>query len=105
MEEVFTNIQTTYMNDDNGYFMVEADVSKERHICAKKIVIEVKNGLIEDLVVIGGCSGNLSAITKLIRGLSIEEVIDKLSDIRCGFKETSCPDTIAYLLKKVFDVK
>ena len=43
----------------------------------------------------GGCSGNLQGIAALVRGMPAEEAIQRLKGIRCGFKDTSCPDQLA----------
>ena len=52
------------------------------------------------LKVVGGCSGNLQGIAKLVEGMEIDEVIKRLEGIRCGFKSTSCPDQIAKALEQ-----
>lgn len=84
---------------DNG-FMIEAEIPRNIGVCAKTIDIEVDtNGKIVDLVVIGGCAGNLEAVAKLIKGKDIKEVIDTLKGITCGRKNTSCPDVIAKILE------
>ena len=57
------------------------------------------NGLIRNVVFTGGCNGNLSGISKLIRGMKAEEVIEKLEGTRCGFKDTSCPDQLSKALR------
>ena len=57
-------------------------------------------GIIRDLKVVGGCSGNLQGISKLVEGMDIDTVIERLDGIHCGMKETSCPDQLANALKK-----
>lgn len=52
-------------------------------------------GMIQKLEVVGGCSGNLQGIAALVRGMPAEEAIQRLKGIRCGFKDTSCPDQLA----------
>lgn len=70
--------------------------------CSKKIEIEVdENEIITDVKFFGGCHGNLQGISKLVIGMKIDEVISKLSGIRCGFKSTSCPDQLAAALKEI----
>ena len=49
---------------------------------------------------IGGCNGNLQGISKLVEGMDIDTVIERLDGIHCGMKETSCPDQLANALKK-----
>ena len=60
--------------------------------------IEVEDGIIKDLQVTGGCHGNLQGISMLVRDMPIDEVIAKLQGIRCGYKNTSCPDQLAQAL-------
>lgn len=67
-------------------------------VCSKKMVFKIENNIIKSFDVIGGCSGNLQGITKLIINRDIDEVIKLLSGIKCGIKSTSCPDQIAQAL-------
>ena len=66
--------------------------------CSKLINIALKEGKIVDIEFIGGCNGNLKGISKLVIGLTIDEVIEKLQGITCGPKSTSCPDQLAQCL-------
>jgi len=68
-------------------------------ICARNIVIEVESGLVKNVEFIGGCSGNLAGISKLVKGMKVSDVIKKLEGILCGSKSTSCPDQLAQALK------
>ena len=76
---------------------------RPRGVCSQKMEIDVENGVVEKLVVAGGCSGNLQGISRLVEGMRIEEVISRLEGIRCGFKDTSCPDQLAKALKKCIE--
>lgn len=67
--------------------------------CASAIDIEVKDGVIESVAFTGGCNGNLKGISSLVKGMKVEDAISKLEGIRCGFKNTSCPDQLAQALK------
>ncbi len=69
-------------------------------VCSRQMIFKIENNNIVDFEVVGGCSGNLQGIKSLIKGLSIDEVINKLSNIKCGMKDTSCPDQIAKALKE-----
>ena len=66
--------------------------------CSKFMQIAVKDDVIVDSEILGGCSGNLQGIRSLIKGMKIDDVIEKLSGIQCGPKPTSCPDQIAKCL-------
>ncbi len=67
-------------------------------VCAHGIAIKLFDGIIQDIQFFGGCPGNQQGITALAKGLHIDEVISKLSGIRCGDKDTSCPDQLAKAL-------
>ena len=70
-------------------------------VCSRKMLIEVEDGVVVDLKVIGGCNGNLQGISSLVKGMKIEDVIARLDGIRCGGKSTSCPDQLAQALKEI----
>ena len=67
--------------------------------CSSEIRLDVKDGRVEELQVVRGCDGNLKGIAALVKGMPVEDVIERLEGIRCGFKNTSCPDQIAKALK------
>ena len=62
------------------------------------VVIEDSNNTIYDVEFIGGCPGNLQGIRQLIKGMNINDVIEKLKGIKCASKETSCPDQLSQCL-------
>jgi len=63
--------------------------------CSKLIEVELDGNIVKYVKFTGGCNGNLKGICALVQGMKVEEVIDKLKGIRCGFKPTSCPDQLA----------
>lgn len=67
--------------------------------CSRQIDFEINDGKVNNIVFTGGCHGNLQGISRLVEGMSREEVIKKLAGIRCGYKDTSCPDQLAKALK------
>ena len=69
--------------------------------CSREMRITYEDGIITDLVVIGGCNGNLKGISALVKGRNIDEVITTLEGITCCFKKTSCPDQLAQALKTI----
>ncbi len=64
--------------------------------------IEEEDGkkVVRNVRYVGGCNGNLQGIGKLVEGMPVDWVIDKLKGIRCGFKSTSCPDQLARALEE-----
>lgn len=71
---------------------------KTQGTCSKRIMIVLDDDIIKDIEFEGGCSGNLQGISKLVKGMNVNEVISKLKGIRCGYKHTSCPDQLANCL-------
>lgn len=67
--------------------------------CSKQILTDVEDGIVKEVQFLGGCHGNLQGIGKLVKGMRVEEVIDKLEGISCNGKPTSCPDQLAQALK------
>lgn len=67
--------------------------------CSQMIEIELDGDTIKDVIFTGGCNGNLNGISKLIRGMKAEDVIEKLEGTTCGFKNTSCPDQLSKALR------
>lgn len=74
---------------------------KPQGVCSSEIIINVENNIIKDIKVINGCDGNLKGISKLLIGMNIDDVIAKLKGIKCGNKQTSCPDQIAKALEEI----
>lgn len=74
-------------------------VYRPQGVCSRQFTITVEDGVIRDLRVVGGCSGNLQGISALVKGMNVEDAIGRLEGIRCGMKATSCPDQIAKALK------
>ncbi|MBO5035181.1 MAG: TIGR03905 family TSCPD domain-containing protein [Oscillospiraceae bacterium] len=69
-------------------------------VCSRRMLVEVENGIVQSLQVTGGCHGNLQGISKLVEGMTVEEVIRRLDGINCNGKGTSCPDQLAQALKR-----
>lgn len=67
--------------------------------CSRQIDFEVNDGKVSNIVFTGGCHGNQQGIARLVDGMSCDDVIKKLEGIRCGYKDTSCPDQLARALK------
>ena len=74
---------------------------RPRGVCSQQMRLEIDDqGIIQEMEVIGGCSGNLQGISALVKGMKAQEAIERLKGIRCGFKSTSCPDQLARGLEK-----
>lgn len=67
-------------------------------VCSRQIIMEIdENDILQSIKFIGGCSGNLQGISKLVTGMHIDDIITKIKGIQCR-NETSCPDQLAQAL-------
>ena len=72
---------------------------RTKGVCSKEMHIELNDDhTIKSVEVIGGCNGNLQGISRLVEGMKAEDAIARMRGIRCGFKNTSCPDQLAIAL-------
>ena len=72
---------------------------KPSGVCSRQINVEVDGDTIVDVEFIGGCNGNLKAISALIRGHSVDEVAALLEGNTCGPRPTSCADQLVKALR------
>lgn len=73
---------------------------KTKGTCSRMVILELEDGLIDDCKFIGGCAGNTAGVSALVKGMRVEDAIEKLKGIKCGFKSTSCPDQLARALEE-----
>lgn len=76
---------------------------KTKGVCSRNIFIDVEGDTIKSVRFDGGCNGNTKGISSLVEGMKVDEVIEKLEGIKCGFKDTSCPAQLAEALKLIKD--
>ena len=72
---------------------------RPKGVCSQKITFDVEDGKVKNVEFLGGCNGNLQGIASLVEGMPVEEVIERLEGIKCGYKDTSCPDQLAKALE------
>ena len=73
-------------------------------VCSRKMKVDVEDGVIQDVAFTGGCNGNLKGISSLVKGMKVEDAIQRLSGICCGTKGTSCPDQLSRALCQALPV-
>ena len=68
-------------------------------VCSREVQFDIEDGKVKEINFVGGCPGNLIGISSLVKGMSVDDVIKKTEGIKCGRKNTSCPDQLAQALK------
>lgn len=76
-------------------------VYKTKGTCSQAIQVEAEDGIVTSVQFAGGCAGNTAGIAKLVVGMKVDDVIDKLEGTTCGMRPTSCPDQLAKALKQL----
>lgn len=74
---------------------------KTKGVCSQMISFEVEDNKVTNVQFFGGCNGNLKGIGALVEGMELDDVIARIEGIRCGMKNTSCPDQLAQALRAV----
>ena len=77
--------------------------SKTRGTCSQVINFNIDGNVITDIEFIGGCNGNLKAVSKLCDGMTVEEIESKLLGNQCGMRGTSCADQFAKAVREALE--
>ncbi len=72
-------------------------------VCAKNITFDIDGDKISNIKFAGGCNGNLKAISKLVDGMTVDEIESKLKGNICGNKGTSCADQLAKAVREAYE--
>ena len=73
---------------------------RPKGVCSRLMRVEVEDGIIRQVELQGGCSGNLQGISRLLVGMPVQQAIERMEGVRCGGKPTSCPDQLAKALRQ-----
>lgn len=80
--------------------MMETFVYKPKGVCSQEMKFVMEGDIIRDVTIVGGCAGNLLGISRIIKDKKISEVLDAFQGVKCGIKQTSCPDQISKALEE-----
>ena len=69
--------------------------------CSQLMEVETDGNIITKVKITGGCSGNGQGVARLVEGMDLDTAISKMEGIKCGWKNTSCPDQLSVALKKI----
>ena len=74
---------------------------KTKGTCSRQMTIEVEDGIIKNVNIVGGCMGNIEGMVRLVTGRPVDEIIGLLKGVQCGMRGTSCPDQLACALEEM----
>lgn len=78
-------------------------IYKTKGTCSTEIELDLDGNIVRNVKFTGGCNGNLQAIPKLVEGLTVEQVEEKIGGIKCGFENTSCGDQLAKACREAYE--
>ena len=64
-----------------------------------KVYIDENDDSLVNIAILGGCHGYLTALLRLMKGMKVVDAIEILKGVKCGNRDTSCPDQIARALE------
>lgn len=78
-------------------------IYKTKNVCALEIKFDINGNIISNISFLGGCNGNLKAISKLVDGWTVEQIEAKLLGNTCGRRPTSCADQLALAVREAYN--
>lgn len=75
-------------------------IYKTKGTCSRAISFDIEDGKLRNVQFVDGCNGNLQGIGRLVEGMDAKECVSRLKGIRCGYKDTSCPDQLARAIEE-----
>ena len=76
---------------------------KTKGTCSVQIDFDIIDGKVSNVKFLGGCNGNLKAVSKLVDGMTVEQIEEKLKGNTCGRRLTSCADQLARAVREAKD--
>ncbi|MBQ9648254.1 MAG: TIGR03905 family TSCPD domain-containing protein [Oscillospiraceae bacterium] len=76
---------------------------KTKNVCSMQIRFTLDGDVVRDISFLGGCDGNLKAVSKLCDGMTVEQIENKLAGNTCGHRPTSCADQLAIAVREAYD--
>lgn len=76
---------------------------KTKGTCSVEITFDIDGDVVKNIKFLGGCPGNLAAISKILDGQTVEFITSKLTGNQCGMRGTSCADQLAMAVKQAYE--
>lgn len=76
---------------------------KTKGVCANLIRFDLEGNVVKNVAFNGGCNGNLKAVSKLVDGMTVEQIEGYLRGNTCGPRDTSCADQLAQAVRKAYE--
>ncbi|MBQ9609818.1 MAG: TIGR03905 family TSCPD domain-containing protein [Lachnospiraceae bacterium] len=71
--------------------------------CSQVISVDIDGDTVHNVSFLGGCNGNLKAVSKLVEGHTVEYIEETLGGIHCGLRNTSCGDQLSHAVREAYE--
>jgi len=78
---------------------------KTKIVCSKEISFDINDNVITNISFVGGCNGNLKAISKILDGWTVEQIESKIKGNTCGMRPTSCADQLCLAVREAYEAQ
>lgn len=72
-------------------------------VCPMQITFDIDGDVITNIKFLGGCNGNLKAVSKLVDGWTVDKIEEYLLGNTCGRRPTSCADQLARAVRTAYE--
>lgn len=76
---------------------------KTRGTCSQQIDFDLEGDVVRGVTFYGGCHGNLQAISRVVEGMTVEQIEGYFKGIDCGGRGTSCSDQLARGVRAAYE--
>lgn len=76
---------------------------KTKGTCSMQIEFDINGDIVSNVVFLGGCPGNLAAISRVVEGKTVKQIEEWFKDIKCGKKPTSCTAQLAQAVREAYE--
>ena len=74
-----------------------------RGVCPTSLAFDLEGDVVKNIEFERGCNGNLKAISKLVDGMTVEQIESYLKGNTCGNKATSCAEQLARAVREAYE--
>ena len=76
---------------------------RTKGVCSTQINFDLEGDVVRNVEFISGCNGNLKAISKLVNGMTVDQIEGYLKGNTCGYKSTSCADQLSIAVRQAYE--
>ncbi|MDO5141511.1 MAG: TIGR03905 family TSCPD domain-containing protein [Eubacteriales bacterium] len=76
---------------------------KPSGVCPMQISFDLEGDTVHNVAFLGGCNGNLQAISRVVEGMTIAQIEGYFKGVSCSGRGTSCSDQLATAVRTAYE--